>query len=167
MTGTDSTMQISTAPTPAQQMTRPTGPNLGNLLYVGVKRSWDGESDVDQMDPVRMYRSDRAGSATGYSSLENAIKAASFLTGHNDLGSTAVAAVREGERFVLYRVRERFEHPVDGFRTPGRPAEFESIDDLGAIVTRPYYEHPSLRALIDGDHVQRFLPGAVEPGVRP
>jgi hypothetical protein len=161
-------MQIS-APTPAQQLARPTGPKLGNLLYVGVKHAHDQPNDFHEREEVRLYRSERAGSATGYSSLDNAIKAATFITSEYELGSTAVAAVREGERFMLYRVRERFEHPVNGFRTPGTRAEFEGDGD-GEIVIRaeqPYYEHASLRALIDGAHVQRFLPGAVEPGVRP
>jgi hypothetical protein len=168
-TGTDSIMQISAAPTPAQQMTRPQGPNPGNLLYVGVKRSVD-EGEVYRRD-VRLYRSDRAGSATGYSSLENAIRAAKYMTGdpgfEGGLGGSAVAAVTEGARYVLYRVRERFAHPVDGFRTPGHRANFERVEEFEARAERPYYEHAALRALIDGAHVQRFLPGAVEPGVRP
>jgi len=157
-------MQIS-APAPAPAPT----PAPGNLLFVGVKHTFDQPNESHLRDQVRLYRSDRAGSATGYSSLTNAINAARFLTSEYELGSTAVAAVHEGERYVLYRVRERFEHSTDGFRTPGHRAEFEGDGDGETVVSaeRPYFEHAALRALIDGEHVQRFHPGAVAPGVRP
>ena len=162
-------MQITAAPTSVQQLPSPQIPSPGSLLFVGVKRSSD-EGRVYR-DDVRLYRADRAGSATGYSSLGNAIQAAKFITGdpgfEGGLGGSAVAAVAEGARYVLYRVRERFDLPVDGFRTPGHRANFERTEEFAARAEQPYYEHAALRALIDGAHVQRFLPGAVEPGTRP
>lgn len=159
-------MQIASTTAP---VAAPAAPANGTLLFDGQHRIWDDEDPVrGRSYDVRMYRGHQAGSATGYGSLEAAIKAASFLTGETDgLGHTAVAAVANGARYDLFYVNERF-RSGGSFAVPAEHANYEYHEDwIAHRAVEPSYEQSTLRALVDGQHVQRFHPGAVAPGVRP
>lgn len=149
----------------------------GTLAYEGLHRTWVVNQDETAFDTttagMRLYAGPVVGSPTGYGSLGDAIRSAQFLThwsdGPGDNESDAILVFRHDQRYVLREARERVAGEDGGYAgVRARPVDFEYLEDWRShAAVQPSYEHADLRALVDGEHVQRFLPGAVEPGTRP
>lgn len=133
------------------------------MLFEGVHRIWDESAPIrGRTFGSRLYQGVRAGESAGYATLTAAIDAAGLITDEYRGGGGAVAALREGARYVLYSLLESTNiRGPKAWDTPQR-ADFEYREDyIVHRAERATFMDTTLRALIDGSHIQRFAPGSI------
>ena len=126
----------------------------GSLLLDGTRRI--RTSDAGSVIPSRIHRGVQLGASGGYAAYAQALDAARQLSyGYGD-GANVVAIVQEGTRWVLYSATERMLDVTGRFTRSTAPLYMEPTADAEQRIDRVRDAHGGLRALVDGDYVQRF-----------
>lgn len=145
------------------QVTTPPMIGAGTLLLDGTKRTWTdgGTSPNGSLSASRIYRGVQLGSERGYAGLAQALEAAQQLSyGYGD-DASVIAVVKVGARYLLFSATERTVNVTGRFTPNTAPLYMEPTDGSEQVIDRVRDAHDGLRALVDGDYVQQFRPGAL------
>ena len=133
----------------------------GTLLLDGTKRTWTDGGTPTSLSASRIYRGIQLGDANGYAAYAQALAAAQQLSWGQGDDSNVIAVVKQGASYFLFSAMERTLDHSGRYTRDTSPLYMEPTDGSEQVIDRVLDAHDGLRALVDGDYVQQFRPGAL------
>lgn len=130
----------------------------GTLLLDGTKRTRSDDTTAG-LSASRIYRGVLVGDAAGYDGFAQALAAAQQLSWGFGDDANVIAVVKQGASYFLFSAMERTLDRSGRFTRDLSPVYMEPTDGGEQVIDRVLAAHEGLRALVDGDYVQRFRPG--------